>query len=151
MMRLFALCMVLSNPLWAFDKSPSPSLSPTEVVEIVLAAMAENDSPSEDAGILQAFEFASPRNKQATGPLWHFKAIVKQPSYAPLLNHTSRDIGEATLDGDSATIPLVVVGPNGEVAGFMWSLSKQVDGEYTDSWMTDGVMRVPLGPSMKAL
>jgi hypothetical protein len=146
---IFAL--FITPAVWAYDKTPDPSWTPTEVVEIVLSGMASNDTPSADAGIKQAFEFASPRNKQATGPLWHFKAIVKQRDYAPLLNHTSRDIGDVVLDGDRASIPLVVVGPSGEVAGFMWTLSKQAEGEFPDSWMTDGVVRVPLGPSMKAL
>lgn len=151
MIRLGILFLLLSPGAWAFDKMPRPSWTPSEVVEIVLSAMASNDTPDADAGIKQAFEFASPRNKQATGPFWHFKAIVKQPNFAPLLNHTSRDIGDAVLEGDTASIPLVVVGPSGEVAGFMWTLTKQDEGEFSDSWMTDGVVRIPLGPSMKAL
>ena len=70
-----------------------PELSPKDVVEIVLGSMANNDSPSPDAGLQQAFEFASPSNKRSTGPFWHFKAIVEQPAYAPLINHTRRTLG----------------------------------------------------------
>ena len=45
----------------------------------------------------------------------------------------------------------MVVGANGEVAGYLWSLSRQIGGDYRDSWMTDSVTRIPLGPKMNAL
>jgi len=44
-----------------------------------------------------------------------------------------------------------VVGTNGEVAGYLWSLSRQIGGDHIDSWMTDSVVRVPLGPKLNAL
>ena len=135
-----------------YDKTPSPELSPKDVVEIVLGSMANNDSPRPDAGLQQAFEFASPSNKRTTGPFWHFKAIVEQPAYAPLINHTLRTLGEPKFAGNNnASIPIMVVGSNGEVAGYLWSLSKQNGGDYQDSWMTDSVRRIPLGPKMNAL
>ncbi len=152
-MRYLVLAVIA---LWvpigsAFDRQPSPELTPTSVVEIVLAAMAENDEPTPDAGIAQAFQFASPQNKASTGPFWHFAAIVKHPNYAPLINHRSRELGEPLVEGDSATIPIVVVSSTGEVAGFMWRLSKQPAGDFANSWMTDAVERIPLGHSIKSL
>tara|TARA_B100001093_G_scaffold496431_1_gene542039 strand:+ start:1426 stop:1800 length:375 start_codon:yes stop_codon:yes gene_type:complete len=123
-----------------------------DVVEIVLGGMADNDSPTPDAGLQQAFQFASPSNKRTIGPFWHFKAIVEQPAYAPLINHGSRTLGKLKFTGNNAaSVPLVVVGINGEVAGYLWSLSKQTGGSYVDSWMTDSVVRVPLGPKLNAL
>jgi len=131
--------------------TPSPSMSPSDVVETVLQAMARNDQPSADAGIEMAYRFASPANRASLGPYWHFVAVVKQPAYAPLINHANRELGQPTLDERSASIPVIVVGSSGEVAGYLWSLSKQTDGDYADSWMTDSVVRVPLGPDLKAL
>mgnify|MGYP001545965114 FL=1 len=149
---LAILTLSLSSVTLAYDKTPSPDLTPIDVVEIVLGGMAKNDDPTPDAGLQQAFQFASPSNKRATGPFWHFKAIVEQPTYAPLINHASRTLGEPKYAGNNnASIPLMVVGDNGEVAGFLWSLSKQNGGDYRDSWMTDSVTRIPLGPKMNAL
>ena len=149
---LLYLLLGASSVSSGYDKTPSPNFSPTDVVDIVLGGMANNDSPTPDAGLQQAFQFASPSNKRATGPFWHFKAIVEQPEYAPLINHTSRTLGEPKLTGyNAATVPLVVVGTNGEVAGYLWSLSRQIGGDYVGSWMTDSVIRVPLGPKLNAL
>lgn len=149
---LIVLSLGVTSFAFGYDKTPSPELSPKDVVEIVLGSMANNDSPSPDAGLQQAFEFASPSNKQSTGPFWHFKAIVEQPAYAPLINHTRRKLGEPEFAGNNtASIPIMVVGSNGEVAGYLWSLSKQSGGDYQDSWMTDSVRRIPLGPKMNAL
>ena len=149
---LIVLCLGVTSVAFGYDKTPSPEFSPKDVVEIVLGSMANNDSPSPDAGLQQAFEFASPLNKRSTGPFWHFKAIVEQPAYAPLINHTRRKLGEPEFAGNNtASIPIMVVGSNGEVAGYLWSLSKQSGGDYQDSWMTDSVRRIPLGPKMNAL
>jgi hypothetical protein len=149
---LILLTFCVSSLSWSFDKAPSANLSPSDVVEIILRSMAQNDSPTPDAGLQQAFVFASPANKLVTGPFWHFKAIVKQPVYAPLINHTSRTLGEPEYKGThSASIPLIVISSNGEAVGFLWSLSKQTSGEHADSWMTDSVTRIPLGPKLNAL
>ena len=149
------LCLLLgvSSVSSGYDKTPSPNFSPTDVVEIILGGMANNDSPTPDAGLQQAFQFASPSNKRATGPFWHFKAIVKQPEYAPLINHASRTLGEPRFRSNNNTVavPLVVVGTNGEVAGYLWSLSRQIGGDHIDSWMTDSVVRIPLGSKLNAL
>ncbi len=133
------------------DRSPSPDLTPENVVEIIVKAMANNDSPQPDSGIKRAFEFASPSNRKVTGPFWHFKIMVKQPAYAPLINHISRVIGTPKFTGNTVAIPLMVFATNGEVAGFLWSLSKQTAGAHLDSWMTDSVIRVPVGPKLRAL
>jgi hypothetical protein len=149
---LLFLILGISSVSLGYDKTPSPNFSPTDVVNIVLGGMANNDSPTPDAGLQQAFQFASPSNKKATGPFWHFKAIVEQPAYAPLINHASRTLGKPRFTGtNAATVPLVVVGTNGEVAGYLWSLSKQIGGDHTGSWLTDSVVRAPLGPKLNAL
>ena len=149
---LTCLILGISSVSLGYDRTPSPNFSPTEVVNIVLGGMANNDSPTPDAGLQQAFQFASPSNKKATGPFWHFKAIVEQPAYASLINHASRTLGEPRFTGkNAATVPLVVIGTNGEVAGYLWSLSRQIGGDHIGSWLTDSVVRVPLGSKLNAL
>lgn len=148
-MLIFLLC--LATPSFASTQQPSPRLSPEDVVDLVLLAMASNDTPEPDAGIAQAFQFASPSNKAAIGPFWHFAAVVKQPAYAPLLNHRNRELGPPNINQDLASIPVMVVGQSGEVAGYLWSLSRQTEGEYIGSWMTDSVIRIPLGSDLKSL
>ena len=147
------LTLGVASFAFGYDRTPSPDLSPKDVVEIVLGGMANNNNdPTPDAGIQLAFQFASPSNKRSTGPFWHFKAIVEQPVYAPLINHTSRTLGEPEFAGNhTSSIPLMVVGANGEVAGYLWALSRQIGGDYRDSWMIDSVTRIPLGPKTNAL
>ena len=148
---IFCFYLVYASAAWGSDRSPSPELTPENVVEIVAKAMANNDSPRPDSGIERAFQFASPSNRKVTGPFWHFKTMIQQPDSAPLINHTSRVIGQPDFFGDTVSIPLIIFSANGEVAGFLWSLSKQTAGAYIDSWMTDSVVRVPIGSKLKAL
>ncbi|HSY80300.1 MAG TPA: hypothetical protein VK807_00975, partial [Gemmatimonadaceae bacterium] len=63
---VLALALAVSSP------HPTPSLSPNQVVEIVLTALQHNDNPQPDAGIATTFEFASPANRLETGPLQRF-------------------------------------------------------------------------------
>jgi hypothetical protein len=51
------------------DLTPRPELSPEQVVQYQAEALQHNDEPKTDAGIERAFRFASPSNKQMTGPL----------------------------------------------------------------------------------
>ena len=73
---LMVLSLGVTSFAFGYDKTPSPELSPTDVVEIVLGSMANNDSPKPDAGLQQAFEFASPSNKRSTGPFGISKQLL---------------------------------------------------------------------------
>src|SRR5438309_2031919 len=64
---------------------PSPQLTPDQVVRVQMEAMKHNDRPAHDAGIAKTFKFASPQNREQTGPLDKFIAMVKNPVYAPML------------------------------------------------------------------
>ena len=74
------------------DLTPQPGLSPAQVVQYQVTALQHNDDPKSDAGIERAFQFASPANKQATGPLENFTQILKSPAYAPMLNNRSSEV-----------------------------------------------------------
>jgi hypothetical protein len=152
MRRLMILiCLVITPLAHAQLIEPEARYLPEEVVQLVLTAMQTNDAPYPNAGVEQAFYFASPKNKRATGPLWHFTAIVTQPQYAPLLNHRSRQIGQPERSDDGMTVPVIVIGEQGQVAGYLWRLSRQTDAPFDGFWMTDAVIPVELDQSMRGL
>jgi Domain of unknown function (DUF4864) len=144
--HLFRILLLLSLA-WAWDNGraqltdlvPRPELSPTEVVLYQVAALQQNDEPKSDAGIERAFRFASPSNKQVTGPLEHFVQIVKSPAYFPLLNSRSSAIVGSELKDDQAKIAVKIVTADGRPLTYVFILSKQNEGEFHDCWMTDGV------------
>lgn len=132
---LLAIAVAVSTP------HPAPSLSPNEVVTIVLNALKHNDDPRPDAGIATTFEFASPANRVATGPLPRFVLMIKNPAYRVMLGFRSATRGRLELDGDHAKQRVVIVGQDGSEVTYVFLLSKQADGPYASCWMTDGVVR----------
>ena len=116
---------------------PSPKLTPEDVVRIQMEALRTNDAA--DAGIATAFKFASPGNKQMTGPVERFGRMVRTPAYALMLNCRSVAYVKPQIDGDHARQLVKVVGGGGETVYYLFILTKQGDGEYKDCWMTDGV------------
>ena len=66
---------------------PDPRIKPDEVIKIQLEALKKNNSPYEDAGIIQTWEFAHPQNRQYTGPLSNFTQMMKSDSYILMINH----------------------------------------------------------------
>ena len=124
---------------------PDPRFSPADVVRIQLQAMQANDTPHKNAGIEVAFRFASPRNKMTTGPLARFIDLVNNPVYRVILNHRRADFGQLEIEEDKAVQPVIVIGANGERAGYLFALSKQDSGRYASCWMTDAVIRIEIG------
>ncbi len=121
---------------------PDASLLPQQVVGIVIAALALNDQPHIDAGIETTFNFASPENRVNTGPLAAFTRMVKTPPYGLMLNHLKSDLSEVVHVGDSAYVLVQLTAREGSEAVFAFRLSKQIDGQYRDMWMTDAVWPV---------
>ena len=120
---------------------PNKNLTPAQVVKIQMEALQHNDAPHRDAGIETTFAFASPENKQATGPLEHFITIVKAPAYLPMLNCKSITYDAITVDGDEAKQRVHIVAADGTAITYMFMLSRQTDGPYTGCWMNDGCVR----------
>ena len=120
---------------------PDPTLSPGQVIDIMLGALRNNDWPTKDHGIAVTFEFASPANRDATGPLQRFAWLVKNPSYRAMLNHQRSERGDLHVMRDQARQRVTLVGDNGERVTYLFMLSRQTDGPYKGCWMTDGVVR----------
>ena len=122
--------------------APTPQLSPSDVVKVVMAALQQNDAVTED-GIRTTFKFASPANQEMTGPIERFIPLVRNAAYAPLLNHKSCNVREIALKGDQAAEMVTVIDAAGHAVHYVFQLSKQHDaGPLKDCWMTDGVIRV---------
>ncbi len=125
------------------SKLPGPRKEYTaeQVVKILMDALQNNDE--KDAGIATVFNFASPGNKKFTGPLERFIPMVKSAAYRPMLNFKSAEYGEMTTKDDHAEQSVTLTTTEGDVAVYLFQLSKQSDGDVKDCWMTDGVVRVP--------
>ena len=120
---------------------PKPEFTPDKVVRIQLNALANNDTPYRDAGIEIAFRFASPANKQTTGPLSRFIRLVHNPTYYPMLDHQTARFGDMVVEAAQAFVPVFLTASDGKRVGYMFILSKQEGGAYDQCWMTDAVLR----------
>ena len=97
----------------ASAQEPAPDLTPRQVVKAQLAAMQRNDQPAPDAGIRTAFRFASPYNREMTGPVERFIEMVKQPGYDALLNHRQSSLSDTTKKGNQARIKVHLIDSSG--------------------------------------
>jgi hypothetical protein len=124
---------------------PSPELSPRKVVQLQVEALGANDEPYEDAGIEAAFNFASPANKRATGPLERFRTLFDTPAYGPMIDHKGATYSAAQVEGRMAQMGVILTVEDDEQVGYLFQLSKQTDPPFEDCWMTDAVVRVEVG------
>ena len=123
---------------------PSPTLAPTDVVRVQVEALGNNDTPHEDAGIEAAFNFASPANKRATGPLRRFRRLFETPNYGPMIDHDGATYSEPQVEEGVARMGVILTTAQGDRVGYLFRLSKQEEAPHTDCWMTDAVQRVPV-------
>ncbi len=131
----------VENPALSDDIQPNPDLSPLQVVKIQVAALKHNDS--DDRGIAVTFRFASPDNKQNSGPLRRFENMVKSPAYQAMLNHKSVDYDTMSIEGETAAQRVIFIQQNGKATVYIFHLSKQNQGSCPGCWMTDSVIVVP--------
>jgi len=120
---------------------PSIQLSPGEVIRTVAAALQNNDSPLRNAGVFTAYQFASPGNREVTGPYGRFLRIVRSEDSRPLFGIYPEEFGPLTVNGSEAQQDLRVQTPAGPV-NFRFTLSRQKAGPCPGCWMIDGVVRV---------
>lgn len=128
----------------AVDVKPRPTieLEPQDVVRIVIDALSSNDRPYADAGIETTFAFASPANRANTGPLEKFARMVKGPPYGIMVDHARSEFSEVVLAGNKAYQMVHLTASDGRAMVFAFRLSKQLDGEFRNMWMTDAVWPV---------
>ncbi|MBC5776011.1 DUF4864 domain-containing protein [Pontibacter sp. KCTC 32443] len=124
---------------WSYLR-PSKGLSPQDVVQIQLKALQQNDGS--DSGIITVFNFSSPVSKISMGPIEHFRLMVRDPVYKPMLNFKSYKKGNMVITGKSAYQLVVLTSQDDERATYLFMLARQTKGYYKGCWMTVGVVRV---------
>ncbi|MGB3617404.1 MAG: DUF4864 domain-containing protein, partial [Catalinimonas sp.] len=137
-----------ASPTLTIDQPmPTPDLAPGAVVQLQLMALQQNDA--QDRGIATAFNFASPANKEVTGPLSRFRQLLRTPDYAQLLNFDSFRAEEIRIEGDRAQQIVVVTDAYGQEVTYLFELSRQSRPPFQGCWMTDGVIRLREAPSIR--
>lgn len=121
--------------------SPRASLSPSEVVRIQVEALRANDE--RDDGIAVAFRFASPANKQQTGPLSRFAQMIRSDPYRLMLEHDKAVYAPIEVVERVARQRVTLFGPRRTLT-FVFFLSRQPAGRWKDCWMTDAVVVEPV-------
>ncbi|GHA67015.1 DUF4864 domain-containing protein [Pontibacter akesuensis] len=124
---------------WTYIK-PDKALSAEQVINIQLRALQQNDRA--DSGVITVFNFSSPLNRMHLGPLEHFRLMVRDPSYRPMLNFKSYKKGQLVISGKTAYQLVVLEAHDGQQEAFMFILAKQRKGAYKDCWMTEGIARM---------
>ena len=119
---------------------PTPELTPVDVVTFQLKSLQEN---SGGEGIAATYRFASPANKQMTGPLQKFALLFDIPQYRPMLNHQSADVILKKADESNAVVLTEIVDENGLIHQYRFRLSKQSGSAFNNCWMTDAVIWDP--------
>ena len=136
------LFLLISLNLNADMIKPDPSISAKDVISIQLKALQINNSPFEDAGIEQTWEFAHPNNRKYTGPLNNFIRMLKNPSYSMMLDHLEHNIIPVEEEETVSYYFVELTDINGKKYGFEWTVEKvSENGEFKDCWMTVGVSR----------
>ena len=121
----------------SLDASPNRSLSPEQVVRCQIEALSSNDQ--QDNGIATAFRFASPSNREVTGPLPRFIHMIKNSPYSVMLDPQLVEYGELEIVDDHARLQVSVLTADYVAVAFRFYLSRQKHTGCDGCWMTDGV------------
>ena len=130
--------------------NPTSNISAKEVVRIQLSGLQKNDFEFKDSGIEQTWNFAHPENKKYTGPLPHFKMMIKGKSYQMLLNHISHTITEVGSSDKWAQFEVIILDKEKIYHKFNWQVEKYTEeGPLKDCWLTTMVSSpISLGSSI---
>ena len=139
-----------SSILKADLQAPNNLIMPNEVIKIQLVGLMNNDKNFKDSGIEQTWNFAHPENKKYTGPLPHFKMMIKGKSYQMLLNHLSHTITEVGRSDKWAQFEVIILDKEKIYHKFNWQVEKYTEeGPLKDCWLTTMVSSpIALGSSI---
>ena len=139
-----------SSILKADLQAPNNLIMPNEVIKIQLVGLMNNDKNFKDSGIEQTWNFAHPENKKYTGPLPHFKMMIKGKSYQMLLNHISHTITEVGSSDKWAQFEVIILDKEKIYHKFNWQVEKYTgEGPLKDCWLTTMVSSpIALGSSI---
>tara|TARA_B000000565_G_scaffold43976_1_gene29270 strand:- start:158 stop:631 length:474 start_codon:yes stop_codon:yes gene_type:complete len=142
--------LISSSTLKAELQVPNNLIMPNEVIKIQLVGLMNNDKNFKDSGIEQTWNFAHPENKKYTGPLPHFKMMIKGKSYQMLLNHISHTITEVGSSDKWAQFEVIILDKEKIYHKFNWQVEKYTgEGPLKDCWLTTMVSSpIALGSSI---
>lgn len=120
---------------------PAPELSPEDVVQIQIRAMAD---PHDPVNVMQCMCFASPQNRMITGPLARFGTMLQSPRFNVFQESTSVLVGKSQMIDNVSRVFVTVVDSNSQPHAFVWVLGMQTQEPFVDCWMTESVMRVAI-------
>ena len=119
---------------------PDPTISSKDVISIQLKALQINNSPFEDAGIEQTWEFAHPNNKASTGPLERFKKMIYSDSYKILIEHENNKIIILEELENKLVYKVNILSKDKKRYYYIWQIEKvEQEGILKDCWMTTAV------------
>lgn len=118
---------------------PTCERPPGLVIAVQVGALRNND-PATNEGINTTWRFASPENRDATGPLSNFVEVIRQ-GYRPLLEADRVAYGPLERTDRTAS-RTVTVTANGTSTSYRWTLRLQTAGEFEGCWMTSAVTGV---------
>ena len=136
----------MTPPSAGTPAGPSPDLGPADVVLAQLAGLQRepyDGDPVPGEGLTAAWQFASPGNREATGPLSRFALLLRNEAYRGLLGHRAASLGPLREQGRQAQVEVLVVAADDTTLGYTWVLGRQTRPPYEGCWMTDGVVRHP--------
>jgi hypothetical protein len=122
--------------------TPDPTENPEEVVSVQLEALRNNNDPYADAGIMTAYNYASPANRRSTGPLDSFIQMVKSPRYSVMIDFEEATRGPIEVSEKKADQKVTITGDSGRTVTYEFGLSVQSEGMFEGCWMTDRVLTV---------
>ena len=142
--------LLSSSILKAELQVPNNLIMPNEVIKIQLVGLMNNDKSFKDSGIEQTWNFAHPENKKYTGPLPHFKMMIKGKSYQMLLDHISHTITEVGSSDKWAQFEVIILDKEKIYHKFNWQVEKYTgEGPLKDCWLTTMVSSpIALGSSI---
>lgn len=131
---LFAFSLHAAVAQDAAAKGPRPELDPPQVVEAMLTALKKNSAQ----GIAELYRFSSPGNREKTGPLENFAAMIRE-GFPDMLGHRAARLAPPLIDGDRAMMPVEIQSSEGEVSRYVFLLSRQTVPGCKGCWMADAV------------
>lgn len=113
--------------------------SPRRVVDTQMAALAE--CRQSERALHQVYALASPANKEVTGPIDRFAAMLLSPTFRPLVDQQRAIVGDATIRGDLASVMVTIVDEQRQPAIFHFYLERGAEPSQPNSWTVYGVTR----------
>ena len=107
-----------------------------------MSALKNNDQPTNNSGVTTTFNFASPANKQNTGPLKRFNSMIRGQTYGPMINHKGATFEKYKVTNNKASIDVIIISSAGKTYGYRFGLSRQNGNKFEGSWMTDTVIPI---------